>query len=102
VEFPYAGHSVIGTTDPVTNLPPETCGQLVTRTFAADPSATLDTSCAGRSTPPDLYGWQDLSVALYGTTNMWENDGMGIGVITPAAQAAADGFYASMERTPLR
>ncbi|MBW2457008.1 MAG: alpha/beta fold hydrolase [Deltaproteobacteria bacterium] len=72
VVFAQAPHNV-STATPLSAGWDDHCGQNLFLAFLKDPTATLDLSCVDQVLPIDFGGTTDLSQALLGTADFWEN-----------------------------
>jgi pimeloyl-ACP methyl ester carboxylesterase len=73
VIFPYSAHGVLSDSwmPGYTEVP--TCGMQLLAQFINDPTADLDESCVDDAIGPDFASWPDLSRAIFGETDLWEN-----------------------------
>jgi pimeloyl-ACP methyl ester carboxylesterase len=71
VTIPRAPHDSFYYSPVGPNLPP--CGLTLVTSFLADPTAPLDTSCAGQIMPLHFAGASWLAQQLFGTDDMFDN-----------------------------
>jgi len=43
--------------------------------FLRDPDAPPDASCIGETLPPNFQGWPAFADYVFGTEDLWENEG---------------------------
>lgn len=71
VMFPQSNHVVVGHSRTADS---DSCGLDLIAAFIADPTGTLDTSCAAENIPQDFEANPALNLQLFGTADRWENE----------------------------
>jgi len=72
VEFPYAIHSVIGSTPLPGQSGLATCAMGLWTQFMKAPTEALDTACVSQTVAPDFTGPTQLAQQLFGRPDLWE------------------------------
>lgn len=105
--FPDAPHGVSSSTPLSADEHAEHCGQRLLLDFLGDPRAELDSRCIDQVMPIDFRGTEELSQALLGTDDLWDDPIGGSARsqpthAAPIAQPLRDTPYARRLRASLR
>ena len=73
--FPNSAHGVIDDSWVSADEAVPTCGLSIMADFLRDPLAPPDASCIAETLPVDFAGTPDWAQYIFGTDDLWENDG---------------------------